>query len=141
MTKTQHYQLNQWDAGDRVLREDFNADNQKIDQTIFDLAAKTPKIIIGTYHGEAHDLGYNQGQTQEINLGFRPKIVFITTNTSLKNENAAILFGGMEYVYNNKVLCRITENGFMVGTAKYDNTIVSPDLNSKYSNYTYLAIG
>ena len=31
MTKTEHYQLNQWDAADPVRREDFNADNAKLD--------------------------------------------------------------------------------------------------------------
>jgi hypothetical protein len=31
LKKTQNYQLNQWDASDRILREDFNADNAKID--------------------------------------------------------------------------------------------------------------
>ena len=31
---TQNYQLNQWEASDRVLREDFNRDNQKIDAVI-----------------------------------------------------------------------------------------------------------
>ena len=34
MKYTEHYQLNQWDAADRVLREDFNRDNQKIDTAL-----------------------------------------------------------------------------------------------------------
>ena len=34
LTKTSNYDLNQWDAGDRVLREDFNADNQKLDAAL-----------------------------------------------------------------------------------------------------------
>ena len=34
MTKTTNYQLNQWDATDRVLRTDFNSDNQKIDAAL-----------------------------------------------------------------------------------------------------------
>ena len=34
MNYTQNYQLNQWDAADRVLREDFNSDNRKIDAAI-----------------------------------------------------------------------------------------------------------
>ena len=34
MTKTEHYQLNQWDASDRVLIADFNADNAKIDAAL-----------------------------------------------------------------------------------------------------------
>jgi hypothetical protein len=34
MKKTTNYQLNQWDETDRILREDFNADNAKIDAAI-----------------------------------------------------------------------------------------------------------
>ena len=31
---TTNYQLNQWEAGDQVLRTDFNQDNQKIDAAL-----------------------------------------------------------------------------------------------------------
>jgi hypothetical protein len=34
MKKTTNYQLNQWDETDRILREDFNEDNAKIDAAI-----------------------------------------------------------------------------------------------------------
>ena len=34
MKYTEHYQLNQWDAADRVLREDFNRDNEKIETAL-----------------------------------------------------------------------------------------------------------
>ena len=34
MTKTEHYELNQWDASDRVLMEDFNEDNAKLDAAL-----------------------------------------------------------------------------------------------------------
>ncbi|RKI65404.1 hypothetical protein D7V91_14230 [bacterium 1xD42-67] len=34
MDKTKHYQLNQWAAGDKVQRIDFNADNAKIDAAL-----------------------------------------------------------------------------------------------------------
>ena len=36
--KTQHYQLSQWEASDKVERLDFNADNEKIDAALHDLA-------------------------------------------------------------------------------------------------------
>lgn len=32
MNKTEHYQLNQWDPEDRILRSDFNADNAAIEE-------------------------------------------------------------------------------------------------------------
>ena len=34
MTKTEHYQLNQWDATDQVKRTDFNEDNAKIEAAL-----------------------------------------------------------------------------------------------------------
>ena len=34
MNKTPNYQLNQWEAADKVQRTDFNADNAKIDAAI-----------------------------------------------------------------------------------------------------------
>lgn len=39
MRQTANYQLSQWDAEDRILREDFNSDNQKIDETMAALKA------------------------------------------------------------------------------------------------------
>ena len=34
MTKTTNYQLNQWEKSDRILMDDFNADNEKIDAAL-----------------------------------------------------------------------------------------------------------
>ena len=34
MTKTTNYQLNQWEKTDRILMEDFNADNAKVDAAL-----------------------------------------------------------------------------------------------------------
>lgn len=34
MEQTENYQLSQWDGEDRILREDFNADNAKVDAAL-----------------------------------------------------------------------------------------------------------
>ena len=34
MNYTENYQLNQWESADRVLRTDFNEDNQTVDAAI-----------------------------------------------------------------------------------------------------------
>lgn len=34
MKQTEQYELNQWDPADRILREDFNADNIKLDAAL-----------------------------------------------------------------------------------------------------------
>ena len=39
MQQTSHYQLNQWDAEDRIQREDFNSDNAKVDAVLAEQAA------------------------------------------------------------------------------------------------------
>lgn len=43
MTKTEHYQLNQWEPTDKLSRTDFNADNAAIDAA---LAAKAEKSAV-----------------------------------------------------------------------------------------------
>ena len=34
MNTTEHYQLNQWEGSDRIMREDFNADNRKTEEAL-----------------------------------------------------------------------------------------------------------
>ena len=48
MKKTTNYQLNQWEKTDRILMDDFNADNQKIDAA---LAARNCRFYTSTYNG------------------------------------------------------------------------------------------
>lgn len=38
LNTTEHYQLNQWDGSDRIMREDFNADNRKTEEALTELA-------------------------------------------------------------------------------------------------------
>lgn len=40
MKKTEHYQLNLWDGDDFILREDFNADNEKLETALTALNEK-----------------------------------------------------------------------------------------------------
>ena len=41
MQKTEHYQLNQWEKTDRIMMDDFNADNEKIDAALAEKAKLT----------------------------------------------------------------------------------------------------
>ena len=45
MNTTANYQLNQWEAGDRVLRTDFNGDNTKIDAALMGANEKIDNSI------------------------------------------------------------------------------------------------
>jgi len=44
MNQTSNYQLNQWGAADRILREDFNRDNAKIDAALAGMAAAQSEL-------------------------------------------------------------------------------------------------
>ena len=69
--KTTHYQLNQWEPEDKVLRTEFNEDNLKIDQALAALAGAVPRIVTGTYTGDGTE-------SRIIDLGFAPKAVFVS---------------------------------------------------------------
>ena len=70
MNFTEHYQLNQWEGTDRVLREDFNRDNRKIEEAFLSL----PKIVLGSYTGTG---GYRADQPNILELPFQPKLLFV----------------------------------------------------------------
>ena len=53
MKYTKNYQLNQWDAADRVLREDFNRDNAAIEAALpADTAQDLYRILLTGETGE-----------------------------------------------------------------------------------------
>ena len=57
MKQTSHFQLNQYEASDRILHGDFNSDNAKIDAALkahADILAHSGncKIVLGTYTGD-----------------------------------------------------------------------------------------
>ena len=83
---TTNYQLNQWEAGDQVLRTEFNQDNQKIDTALAGLDGRTEaletmatsfgncRLYYGTYTGTG------SGATQ-LTFSHTPLFVAITGTT------------------------------------------------------------
>ena len=156
---TTNYQLNQWAAADKVLREEFNQDNVKIDTALAQkadqsalntAAAKIPKIAAGTYIG-------NGTASQFISLGFAPKAVFTCTynGRTFSNVNYGFLHGGLAlpghpvqhryretisspYVFYTGV--EITETGFLAHEIDLGDT-AGISCNSSDTIYHYLAVG
>lgn len=135
--RTERFQLSQWQAGDPVLREEFNEDNAKIDQAL----GTIPQIVLGTYTGDG-------AANRIVDLGFTPRAVYVAAS-----DGTSFLYGGgtgklsgglalrghpcVEYVRNRTVLA-ICESGFQVGysvdTAQYVYTNVSG------AEYRYVAL-
>ena len=81
MTKTTNYQLNQWTKSDRIMMDDFNADNQKIDAALAALGgaiAAAPKIAVGSYTGSG-SCGASSPRT--LTFAFQPKLVIVVENS------------------------------------------------------------
>ena len=78
MTKTTNYQLNQWAKSDRLMMDDFNADNQKIDAA---LAAKS-RVACGVYTGDGT-------ASRTIDLDFTPKAVLVSCDNAASYTTAS----------------------------------------------------
>lgn len=129
-SQTTNYGLNHWAAEDKVLREEFNGDNLKIDEAL----CRIPQIVSGTYKGTE-----NVSALTKINLGFRPSLVIITQVNSWQSTSSIMLSPDNPLMYNTKVLAEITDSGFSVGSAYYDGiSFITPHLNAKLT-YCYIA--
>lgn len=87
MEQTSHYQLNQYEASDRIQHTDFNRDNQKNDAALGSMV----KIASGTYTGAGT---YGSGNKNTLTFDFVPKIVFIATNSSSCGGAGTVLING-----------------------------------------------
>ena len=84
MTKTTNYQLNQWVKSDRLMMDDFNADNQKIDAAIKAVADGTMQFITGSYVGDG-------AEDRVIDLGVTPKLAIVLGTYSSASSMISLL--------------------------------------------------
>ncbi len=107
--KTAHINLSQWEPEDHVLREDFNADNKKVDDKAKALDQRIDYLtpVTGTY------LGTGISVTQTITLGFRPSAVLVMSNggsiSGGNNTDYGLALGNQD----GKIL-KLTATGFTV---------------------------
>ena len=161
MDKTRNYQLNQWAAGDKVQRIDFNADNDKIDgaiaavsaragaletgkadKTALDAAKATiPKTAIGTYTGSG-------AASRTISLSFTPKAVLVMTQDG-HTRSSNYIMGGLavtgspvKIVNGAEEFTAVTlvSNGFRV-YYNIDDDYYKVQSNFKDRTYHYIAFG
>ena len=154
MTKTTNYQLNQWAKSDRVMMDDFNADNAKIDAAMKAnadaIAAETTARVAGdaalqsavsacgdcfveakTYTGNG-----KKGSANAIRFTFsmQPQLVFITgysvTALGVRGCNRALSSdsGGLQMTWSgNKV-------------SWYNDSNYVSHMNNTGSTYTVIAL-
>mgnify|MGYP001152876093 CR=1 FL=1 len=148
---TENYQLSQWERSDRILMEDFNADNAKIDAALkaeanarIALAAGVAKrgncqIEIQTYAGTAEEGAYT---TKRLTFFARPAFVFIMGQRDVRwlngTSDCPLFLGGYKDVAYHLTLTP--------GTAHWEgNTaVIGPDdpriaMNHKEQHYFVIA--
>ena len=112
MTKTENYNLNQWEKTDRVLMDDFNEDNQKIDAALSNI----PRVAFGSYTGKG---GTSYNFQKDFAVGFTPCAVLIMTangTTGDSNPFGGIFCPDIPLQGNNYTadVALIIENGFRI---------------------------
>ena len=101
MNTTTNYQLSQWEGADRILMEDFNSDNQKIDaalkanaDAVTELeegkadAADVPRIITGSYTGTG------AAGSVHYTVGAKPRLLFLAVMSSRSGAHYCGLLAG-----------------------------------------------
>ena len=130
MNYTKNYQLNQWDAGDRVLREDFNEDNRKIDEALSKCG--NCKVELGSYVGTGEKGEYHRNS---LTFPRRPLLVYIM------GENPGLFPGraekGMITVVTNSHLF-FNWNGNTLRW--YHSNYIRDQLNEEGVTYHYFAL-
>ena len=130
--KTANLHLNQWEASDPVIRQDFNADNAALDAAV---SAKA-RIVTGTYTGDG-------STSRTISLGGRPKAVLLMTREGFMGTTSygpyyygGLALDGSSCQRDGLNILSVSDAGF---TVYYRS---STKINSNESNTTfhYLAV-
>ena len=152
MAETGNYQLNQWESTDRILREDFNADNAKVDQALAaqkgELAALTAavalcgncKIAFGQYVGTGT---YGANNPCTITFPGKPAVVFVQTTDRNSTNNDRLIFirnSNWGFVFSGN----IDSNNFVTwrenSLSWYNSTSAILQSNREGVTYSYAGI-
>lgn len=135
MNYTEKYHLPQWVKTDRIMMEDFNQMCTDIEAGLVSNreaarqeAAKLP-YVVGSYYGA--------GQTQSINLGFRPSFLIISGASSQTASSRDHIVANNAMTAGNRLrnCVTLTDTGFTVTLPTGDTprpNLVNPDIVYDY---------
>ena len=130
MNYTENYQLNQWAKSDRVLMEDFNRDNEKIDAALGEKCG----VVFGTYTGDG-------AAERIIKIGFTPKLLYLCNCRGCAGSlvgsgycSGGLAAPGHPVKHTDTIAAEIVENGFRV---THPNDYIRTNLSG--DEYYYIA--
>ena len=136
--QTANYQLNQWTPEDPALREEFNADNAKIDGALAQLSRPAFAVgILENYNGSADvtvDLGRQPAMVMVGNRFGWTNIITGSSSTSDPGHSVALpgCPGYCSYIstMSHGVVLEVTDTGF----------VLHAGFSSELTPYRYLAL-
>ena len=136
---TTNYQLCQWEATDKVLRTDFNQDNQKIDAA---LAGKgNCSVASGSYTGTG---SYGAASAITLTFPFQPKLLCLAEKNAMYGSCYTLLIRGQTaFCYltsnggGNSGVCSWGENS----VTWYSQQNAMCQFNTPGTEYCYVAVG
>lgn len=139
---TPNFGLNQWQADDPVLREDFNADNQKLEHALSMLG--NCRIFSGTYTGTGT---FGENAPCHLELGFKPLLLFVNTSKNYVDNGHAVWFHPMATCYhptNENIKFQLTWEDTGVSwyiSCSSSYLTATNQFNEEGTEYTFLALG
>ena len=132
---TEHYQLCQWEPEDKVLRTDFNEDNQRIEAALNGQV----QIAYGQYIGTGE---CGSSHPKRLEFPFTPVFVLIYNNTSSGFTGYPWLRGlDRGYMYRSLDSYSAAKVTWEDRAIQWYYTDAVTQLNTKDAVYTYFVIG
>lgn len=138
MNCTENYQLNQWEKIDRVLMEDFNADNEKIDAALAEMAqlavrAGNCRIVYGSYQGTGT---FGSSGANVLTFTGRPLAIMVTGMYqffSVRGAKSAVAYYGSNQEAMESLTWGETNVSWVSASA-------GQQLNENNTSYYYIAL-
>lgn len=108
MTKTENFNLNQWEPSDLIRPEDFNADNAILDAALADLSAE--RIYVGSYVGDGTS-------NRIIELPWAPVFAVVLGYSDDKKCSIYFLLDGCTYYYYSSYWVNSTDSIALLGAS------------------------
>ena len=134
--------LSQWEAGDPVLREDFNRDNAALDAA----CAAIPRMVSGSYPGAG---AYGEENPCTLSFDLTPQLVIVSPDSTLSLYGALILVRGQDH-YNGTGFLDSSNRGLGLAVRWEGNSVswycesggsAEKQFNENGTGYRYFAIG
>lgn len=141
--QTQNYQLNQWAAEDRVIREEFNGDNAKIETALSQLKSSVLQTAVGSYVGDGLSGSENPNHLE---FDFAPKLVVLVIDGKSVLKTGTVLIAGQSSSagigtsYSSGSCLNLTVTWAGNGVTWYAGD-EERQLNEADTTYFYFAIG